>query len=76
MGKCAFCGSTKKIRKITVPIERRGKIVNYRKVMVCPGCLVKHYPEFATENTLGEMEPRTYDMMIRGKKVKIRGRDV
>lgn len=75
MGKCAFCGSIVKIKKITVPIERRGKIVNYRKVMVCPDCLVIHYPEFATVNTLGEIEPRTYDVVIRGKKSKMKGRN-
>ena len=76
MGKCSYCKSTEKIKKIPVPIERRGKIVGSRKVMVCPDCLGEHHPEHMTENSDGEMEPKTYEIMIRGSKAKTRGRKV
>ncbi|MBD3405098.1 MAG: hypothetical protein GF411_03050 [Candidatus Lokiarchaeota archaeon] len=66
---CNHCNATTEIRKITVPIERKGKIVNFRKVQVCPRCIEKYYPEHA-------MEPRSkmYKAMIRGKETYIRGR--
>lgn len=74
MGKCKHCGSTENIKKITVPIERRGKVVNFRKVMICPECLIQHHPEYVRKNSQGEIEPKTYEILIRGSKVKTRGR--
>lgn len=76
MGKCEYCDSTENIKKLPVPIERRGKIVGSRKVMVCQQHLAEHYPEFMVENSEGELEPKTYEIMIRGSKAKTRGRKV
>lgn len=76
MAKCRHCGTKDNLKKTTEPIERRGKIVNYRKVSVCPECLQRHYPEYATENTDGDVEPKSYTIMIRGKPSSIRGRKV
>ena len=74
--KCDYCDSTEKVKKISVPIERRGKVTGFRKEKVCPSCLIKYYPEYAVENIEGVPEPKTYDVLVRGRKVKTRGRNI
>ena len=74
--KCRFCGTSERVKKISVPVERRGKIVATRKEQVCPSCLLEHYPEYAVENIEGVPEPKTYDVLVRGSRVKTRGRNI
>jgi len=74
MAKCNYCAETMNIEKITIPVERRGKIVTFRKISVCPSCLEERYPEYTTINLIGEAEPKTYQVSIRGKKRSMRGR--
>jgi len=75
MAKCSHCNTTKNLKKIAVPIERRGKIVGTRKTIVCPHCLSLFYPEFMIVNKRGEPEPERYEVNIRGKTTTMRGRN-
>ena len=76
MTKCRHCDNVTNIKKITVPVERRGKIVTFKKVHVCPACLLIYYPEYAVINNIGEIEPKTYEVMVRGRKTTMKGRRV
>lgn len=65
--KCKHCSSTVDTKRITIPIERKGKVVNYRKINACSKCLSIYYPEYSTTAGEGTLVPKYYKVMIRGR---------
>lgn len=58
--KCKMCLQEDNIKKIQVPVRKRGKITKYKTLRLCPTCLRKHYPEY-----IDVYSP----LLIRGSKV-------